>query len=117
VLALVALLVVGVAFAVATHPAGAIDQIGGPAPTKHPAEQRLVVRGDATFTDARCDAGVCIELDGQFPARPSEPAPTAARSGSVAEGFPNGEGGVCAPIKGREDAPRPYVKTSRIGWS
>jgi hypothetical protein len=101
-LAALALLIIGLAFAVATHPAGATDQIGSPAPTKHPAEQRLVVRGDATVTDAQCDAGLCIELDGQFR---STPVGTGAYSGAtrlkIAEGFPNGEGGVCAPIKGR----------------
>lgn len=99
-LALVALLVVGVAFAVATHPAGAIDQIGGPAPTKHPAEQRLVVRGDATFTDARCDAGVCIELDGQFP---GTPVGTGAYSGAIRlsrRGVPQRRGRRVRPDQG-----------------
>ena len=101
-LALLALLVIGLAFAVATNPAGAANQVESPAPTKHHAEQRLVVRGDATVTDSQCDAGICIELDGQFR---GTPVGTGAYTGSIqlkiAEGFPNGEGGVCAPIKGR----------------
>lgn len=102
VLAVLALLVIGLAFAVATNPAGAADRVNSPVPTKHHAEQRLVVRGDATVTDAPCDAGICIELDGQFR---GTPVGTGAYTGSiklkVAEGFPNGEGGVCAPISGR----------------
>jgi hypothetical protein len=102
VLAALALLVIGLSSAVATGPAGAADPADGSASTKHPAEQRLVVRGDAIVTDVQCDAGVCIELDGQFR---GTPVGTGAYTGSlklkVAEGFPNGEGGVCAPVKGR----------------
>jgi hypothetical protein len=101
-LAALALLVIGLAFAVATNPAGAADRDDRPAPTNHHGEQRLVVRGDAAVTDAQCAAGICIELDGQFR---GTPVGTGAYTGSitlkVADGFPNGEGGVCAPIKGR----------------
>jgi hypothetical protein len=97
-LTLLALLAIGLVSAVAVGPAGAADQVT----TKHHSEQRLVVRGDATVTDTQCDAGLCIELDGQFR---GTPVGTGAYTGSlklnVAEGFSNGEGGVCAPVKGR----------------
>jgi hypothetical protein len=100
-LAVLALLVVGLVFAVATNQAGAADQVSAPAPTKHPAEQRLVVRGDATVTDTQCDAGVCIELAGQFRGTVGTGAYTGSIKLKIAEGFSNGEGGVCAPLKGR----------------
>jgi hypothetical protein len=92
-LGLIALVLAGLAFAAATNSAGATD--------KHTSE-RLVVRGEATVTDAPCDAGLCLELtDGQFR---GTPVGTGAYTGSVkltfAEAFPNGEGGVCAPITG-----------------
>ncbi len=101
-LGLFALLLAGLAATAATNAASAADQASGPAASKKPAEQRLVVRGDAIVTDAPCDAGICIELDGQFR---GTPVGTGAYTGSiklkVAQGFPNGEGGVCAPIRGR----------------
>jgi len=64
--------------------------------------QRLVVRGDATVKDAPCGGGLCLELsDGAFR---GTPVGTGGYSGRVelkiAEGFPNGEGGLCAPIRG-----------------
>ena len=80
-LGLFALLLAGLAATAATNAASAADQAGGPAASKKPAEQRLVVRGDATVTDAPCDAGLCLELDGEFRGTPV--------------------GGVCAPIRGR----------------
>jgi hypothetical protein len=68
-------------------------------------EQRLVVRGDATAVDGPCGAtGVCpVELtDGRFR---GAPVGTGAYAGSlkldVGKAFPNGEGGICAPLKGR----------------
>jgi hypothetical protein len=64
--------------------------------------QRLVVRGDATVTDTPCPGGVCLELtNGRFR---GAPVGSGAYAGSinlrVADAFPNGEGGVCAPIQG-----------------
>jgi len=64
--------------------------------------QRLVVRGDATVADAQCPAGICIALtDATFR---GTPVGTGAYTGNlelaVADAFPNGEGGVCAPIRG-----------------
>jgi len=98
-LALFAVAAVAPAFAVATNAASAADDAGA-AKAKH--TERLVVRGDATVTDAPCDAGICLELtDGQFR---GIPVGTGDYTGSVelavADAFPNGEGGVCAPIRG-----------------
>jgi hypothetical protein len=97
-LAVLALVLAGLAFAVATNPADAHD---GAKAGKRTTE-RLVVRGDATVTDSQCAAGICIELtDASFR---GTPVGTGAYSGTlelgVADAFPNGEGGVCAPIRG-----------------
>jgi hypothetical protein len=92
------------ALAVATSPAGATDHSSSPPAGKHRSEQRLVVRGDATAVEGPCDARVCpLELaDGRFR---GTPVGTGAYAGSVelkvAHAFPNGEGGICAPLKGR----------------
>jgi hypothetical protein len=99
-LALFAVALLAPASAVAANAASAADDRDGAKP-KH--SERLVVRGDATVTDAPCDAGVCLELaDGHFR---GNPVGTGAYTGSiefaVADAFPNGEGGVCAPIQGR----------------
>jgi hypothetical protein len=99
-LALFSVALAAPAFAVATNAASAADDPEG-AKVKH--TERLVVRGDATVTDAPCDAGLCLELtDGQFR---GTPVGTGDYTGSVelavADAFPNGEGGVCAPIEGR----------------
>jgi hypothetical protein len=82
------------ALAVAANPAGAADH-------KH---QRLVVRGDATAVDGPCDAKACplTLVDGRFRGAPiGAGAYTASFSIKVARQFPNGEGGICAPLKGR----------------
>ena len=60
------------------------------------------MRGEATVRDAPCAGAVCLELtDGRFR---GTPVGTGAYSGAVklkvAKVFPNGEGGVCAPIAG-----------------
>jgi hypothetical protein len=94
-IALVALAFAGLTFAMAGNAADA------PAAAKHKAE-RLVVRGDSTIVDRPCDAGICIELaDATFR---GTPVGTGAYTGSLeirlAEAFGNGEGGLCAPIRG-----------------
>lgn len=94
-LGLAALVLAGLAFAAATSAAG---HQGG----NHGTDERLVVRGDATVVDVPCDAGLCLELvDGSFR---GTPVGTGAYTGNVklkvADTFPNGEGGVCAPIQG-----------------
>jgi hypothetical protein len=97
-LAVLALALAGLAFAVATKPADAHDTAQAKQTT-----ERLVVRGDATVTDSQCDAGLCIELaDASFR---GTPVGTGAYTGTlelgIANAFPNGEGGVCAPIGGQ----------------
>jgi hypothetical protein len=78
--------------------------LAGPANAgaSHQNDQRLVVRGESIIQDAPCDAGICLEMTGGA-FRGTEG--TGAYSGSVAlkvaEAFPNGEGGVCAPIRGQ----------------
>ena len=94
-LGLVALVLAGLAFAAATSAAGHQDSTDR-------TSERLVVRGDATVAEAPCDAGLCLELvDGSFR---GTPVGTGAYTGGiklkVADAFPNGEGGVCAPIQG-----------------
>jgi hypothetical protein len=98
---LLALPLAAVALAALTSAAGAATR--APASDRHSA-QRLVVRGDATAVDAPCDNGVCpVELtDGRFRGAPvGAGAYTASLKLKVADAFPNGEGGICAPLKGR----------------
>ena len=63
---------------------------------------KLVVRGIDTVVDGPCPAGVCqITLtDGAFRGTTGTGAYTGSIKLAVAAGFPNGEGGVCAPIEG-----------------
>jgi hypothetical protein len=66
--------------------------------------ERLVVRGTDVVKDSpACPGGVCkIELtDGAFRGTVGTGSYTGALDLVVAEAFPNGEGGVCAPIKGK----------------
>ena len=100
-LGLAALVLAGLAFAAATNVAGAADAPERATAAKHTSE-RLVVRGEATVRDTPCAGGICIELTGgQFR---GTPVGTGAYSGAVtlrvADAFPNGEGGVCAPLDG-----------------
>jgi hypothetical protein len=92
--------VLGLVLAAVMTPAVAATTAGAAAP-KHDSK-RLVVRGDATVTDTPCAAGVCLELTGgRFRGAPVDTgAYTGAIKLRVAEAFPNGEGGVCAPIEG-----------------
>jgi hypothetical protein len=101
-LGLVALVLAALAFAAATNVAGAADAPDRADTAKHTSE-RLVVRGEATVTDTPCEGGVCLELtDGQFRGTPvGTGGYTGAVTLRVAELFPNGEDGVCAPIDGR----------------
>ena len=101
VLGLLVVALTALALAVAAGPAGA----AGHANTAKHRSEPLVVRGDATAVDGPCDAtGVCLlELtDGRFR---GTPVGSGAYVGSiklkVADAFPNGEGGICAPLKGR----------------
>ena len=83
--------------------AGASSAVGAPEAHHGRVSEPLVVRGSDIVKDSPCPAGICIELtDGAFR---GTPVGTGAYDGSVelrvAEAFPNGEGGVCAPIRGR----------------
>jgi hypothetical protein len=99
-----ALVLAAGALAVSAGVAGAADHNKTAAAGKHHGGQRLVVRGDATAVDGQCDVnGVCpVELtDGRFR---GTPVGTGAYTGSikldVGNAFSNGEGGICAPLKG-----------------
>jgi hypothetical protein len=67
-----------------------------------PASQRLVVRGEDTVLDQPCPGGLCITLSGGT--FRGAPVGTGGYTGSLkvdlADAFPNGEGGVCAPVAG-----------------
>src|SRR5215213_1622096 len=92
-------------------PAAAIAVLGlgtaanaGAAEPPHRGSERLVVRGDSTVVDSPCTGGVCtLQLtDGSFRGTPvGTGAYTGAVKLEVAKGFANGEGGVCAPIRGK----------------
>jgi len=104
VLGLLVVALTGLALAIAVGPAGAAGHASTAAAGKHRSEP-LVVRGDATAVDGPCDAtGVCLlELTaGRFR---GTPVGTGTYVGSiklkVADAFPNGEDGICAPLKGR----------------
>ena len=88
-LGLIALVLAGLAFSAATSSA-------------HQGKQRLVVRGDATIVDGPCGPGGCpLEIaDGEFRGTIGAGDYRGAMKLRVAEAFPNGEGGVCAPIDG-----------------
>jgi hypothetical protein len=93
-LALIALAVLGSASATAAHAAADGERRA----------ERLVVHGEDTVVDGACAKGACsLTLTrGRFR---GTPVGTGAYIGSlrlaVAEAFPNGEGGVCAPVRGR----------------
>jgi hypothetical protein len=82
--------------------AGAGAQGDDPRPSKHRTSEPLVVRGDATVTDD-CDANGCqLRLEnGRFRGTPVGTGPyTGDINLKIAGAFPNGEGGLCAPIQG-----------------
>jgi hypothetical protein len=95
-LAVLALVLAGLAFSLATSSAGA-DQNGA---AQHRVNERLVVRGNATIVDGPCNAGVCpLEIvDGSFRGTTGTGDYSGSIELNIAEAFPNGEGGVCAPI-------------------
>ncbi len=83
----------------AATPAVADARAGG-----HHDRRPLVVRGDATAVPAPCGEDGCpVELaGGRFRAAPlGAGAYAGSLTVAVADAFPNGEGGVCAPLTGR----------------
>ena len=92
-LALLTAALIGLTFA-------AIATVADASPAKK--TERLVVRGEDTVKDAPCPIAVCpLELtDGVFRGTIGKGAYSGSLELHVAEAFPNGEGGVCAPING-----------------
>ena len=90
--ALLVLALTAFAFVFATNSAGA----AGP-------EQRLVVRGQATAVAGPCSAFACpLELDrGRFRGTLGRGAYSGSLKLTIANSFPNGEGGSCAPLTAR----------------
>jgi hypothetical protein len=73
----------------------------GTAQAKHPDTQRLVVRGTDTVVDKPCPGGLCIDLtDAAFRGTVGTGAYTGSMKLDLANAFPNGEGGLCAPVSG-----------------
>lgn len=97
-----ALAVSALALVAAATPAVAAGHPDAAPAAKHHG-QRLVVRGDATVVKGPCDAGVCLELTaGRFRGTPlGDGAYTGSVKLRLADAFPNGEGGTCAPLRGR----------------
>jgi hypothetical protein len=68
---------------------------------QHATAKRLVVRGTDTVVDHPCAGGICFELTGgTFRGTTGKGAYTGSLELDFANVFPNGEGGVCAPIAG-----------------
>jgi len=72
-------------------------------PAKPRKSERLVIRGDDTVADAPCPTGVCpLELqDGTLRGTTGSGPYTGHIDLAAKDGFANGEGGVCAPIRGK----------------
>jgi hypothetical protein len=89
--------------------------IGATADAAAAGKQRLVVRGDSTAVAGPCDAAGCpLELiDGRARGTIGG-AYTATFTLKVAQQFPNGEGGICAPLKGRIKLDRRVLAVSGI---
>jgi len=67
----------------------------------HSDSQRLVVRGTDTVVDHPCAGGICFDLTGgSFRGTTGKGAYTGSLKLDFANIFPNGEGGVCAPVNG-----------------
>jgi hypothetical protein len=63
--------------------------------------QRLVVRGTDTVVDHLCPGGLCIDLTGgSFRGTVGTGAYAGSMKLDLGNAFPNGEGGVCAPVAG-----------------
>ena len=83
--------------------AAAALAIAGAADASAAGKHRLVVRGDSTAISGPCDARGCplVLDDGRFRGTPGSGDYTATFTLKVAKQFPNGEGGICAPLRGR----------------
>jgi hypothetical protein len=73
----------------------------GPA-AAHQSDERLVVRGDSIIKDQSCPGGLCLELtDGKFRGTEGTGDYGGTFKLDLANSFPNGETGACAPIRGQ----------------
>jgi hypothetical protein len=83
----------------AANPAGARDRDA----KQPPRSERLVIHGEDTVTDGPCDKGVCplTLTGGRYAGTIGSGAYTGSVDLAVAHAFPNGQGGVCAPVRGR----------------
>ena len=85
----------------------AILALAGPATAgaSHQNDEKLVVRGESIIQDSAgdCPGGVCrLEMTGgTFRGTHGTGAYSGSMKLKVAEAFPNGEDGVCAPISGK----------------
>jgi hypothetical protein len=101
-LALIALALAGLALASATSGAAAAGAGKSSQSANHRSTERLVARGEGTLTDAQCPAGLCLELSGgAFRGTVGTGAYNSNVELRVAEPFPNGERGFCAPFTGQ----------------
>jgi hypothetical protein len=71
------------------------------ASAKHKQGERVVVRGDATVTDDCGPSGCDIRTAGSFRGTLGGGDYTGAVDLQLPDAFPNGEGGLCAPIRGQ----------------
>jgi hypothetical protein len=79
--------------------------LAGPATAgaSHQNEERLVVRGESIIQDVQCEPGtLCLEMTGgTFRGTHGTGAYSGSMKMSFAETFPNGEQGLCGPIRGK----------------
>ena len=71
------------------------------ASAKHKQSERVVVRGAATVTDDCGPSGCAIGTTGRFRGTLGSGDYTGAVHLQLPDAFPNGEGGLCAPIRGQ----------------
>jgi hypothetical protein len=71
------------------------------ASANHKQSERVVVRGDATVTEQCGPTGCEIQTTGSFRGTLGTGDYAATVELQLPEMFPNGEGGVCAPIRGK----------------
>ena len=71
------------------------------ASAKHKPGERLVVRGDSTVTDDCGPSGCEIRTTGSFRGTLGTGDYAGTLDLQLPDAFPNGEGGLCAPIRGQ----------------
>jgi hypothetical protein len=71
------------------------------ASAKHKQSERVVVRGDGTVGDSCGPAGCDLQTTGSFRGTLGSGGYAGAIELQLPDAFPNGEGGLCAPIRGQ----------------